>query len=81
VAYASGNEVLTRYFVWKQSRKGLLDESTRSLFLVSEVLGEVESEGGVAEAVLTDFANGLRYYFDSEPAIFLVGEEDPEVSL
>jgi DNA/RNA-binding domain of Phe-tRNA-synthetase-like protein len=81
VAYASGNEILTRYFVWKQSLKGLLDESTRSLFLVSEVLGEVESEGGVANAVLTDFADGLRCYFDSEPAIFLVGEEDPEVSL
>src|SRR5215210_2695837 len=40
VAYASGNEILTRYFVWKQSRKGLLDESTRLLFLVSEVLGK-----------------------------------------
>src|SRR5215213_10972048 len=40
VAYASGNEILTRYFVWKQSRKGLLEESTRLLFLVSEVLGE-----------------------------------------
>ena len=81
VAYASGNEILTRYFVWKQSRKGLLNESTRSLFLVSEVLGEVESDSGVADAVLTDFADGLRRYFDSEPAIFLIGEEDPEVSL
>ncbi|MDQ2672176.1 MAG: phenylalanine--tRNA ligase beta subunit-related protein, partial [Actinomycetota bacterium] len=25
VAYACGNEILTRHFVWKQSRKGLLD--------------------------------------------------------
>lgn len=80
VAYASGNQILTRYFVWKQSRKGLLDESTRSLFLVSEVLGEVESDSGVANAVLEDFADGLRRYFDSEPAVFLVGEEDPEIS-
>ena len=81
VAYASGNEILTRYFVWKQSRKGLLDESTRSLFLVSEALGEVESDSGVADAVLNDFADGLRRYFNSEPATFLIGEEDPEVSL
>jgi DNA/RNA-binding domain of Phe-tRNA-synthetase-like protein len=81
VAYASGNEILTRYFVWKQSRKGLLDESTRSLFLVSEVLGEVESDSGVANAVLEDFADGLRRYFNSEPAIVLVGEENPELSL
>jgi DNA/RNA-binding domain of Phe-tRNA-synthetase-like protein len=81
VAYASGNEILTRYFVWKQSRKGLLDESTRSLLLVSEVLGEVESGSGVADAVLEDFADGLRRYFNSEPAVFLLGEENPEVSL
>jgi DNA/RNA-binding domain of Phe-tRNA-synthetase-like protein len=81
VAYASGNENLIRYFVWKQSRKGLLDEATRSLFLVSEVLGEVESDSGVADAVLEDFANGLRHYFNSEPAGFLVGEENPEISL
>ena len=42
VAYASGNEILTRHFVWKQSHKGLLGESTRSMFVVCEVLGEVE---------------------------------------
>jgi hypothetical protein len=60
VAYASGNEILSRYFVWKQSRQGLLNESTRSLFLVSEVLGVVESDSGVANAVLEDFADGLR---------------------
>ena len=81
VAYASGNEILTRHFVWKQSRKGLLDESTRSLFLVSEVLGEVNSDSGAADAVREDFADGLRHYFNSEPAIFLIGDEDPEVSL
>ncbi len=28
VAYASGDEILTRHFVWKQSRRGLLNEST-----------------------------------------------------
>jgi len=48
---------------------------------VSEVLGEVESGSGVADAVLKDFADGLRRYFNSEPAIFLIGDEDPEVSL
>jgi DNA/RNA-binding domain of Phe-tRNA-synthetase-like protein len=81
VAYACGSEVLTRHFVWRQSRKGLLDESTSSLFLVSEVLGEVESGGGVADAVLEDFADGLRRYFGANPALFLVEEENPEVAL
>jgi len=45
------------------------------------VLGEVESDSGVTNAVLEDFADGLRRYFNSEPAIFFVGEENPEVPL
>jgi DNA/RNA-binding domain of Phe-tRNA-synthetase-like protein len=81
VAYASGAEVLTRHFVYKQSRKALLDDSTTSLFLVSEVLGEVEAEGGVAEAVLESFARGLRHHFGAEPATFIVEKGSPEIPL
>lgn len=80
VAYVSGNEVLTRHFVWKQSRRALLDESTSSVFLVSEVLGEVESGGVVANAALADFACGLRRHFGAEPATFVVEGSSPAVS-
>ena len=75
VAYASGNEILTRHFVWKQSHTGLLGESTSSLFLVCEVLGEVEeSADGLAQAVLEDLSKGVRRHFGAEPATFLVEE-------
>ena len=81
VAYASGNEVLTRHFVWKQSHKGLLGESTRSVFLVCEVLGEVEeSTDGLAHAVLEDLSEGVRRYFGAEPATFLLEEGVPAAS-
>ena len=81
VAYASGNEVLTRHFVWKQSHKGLLSDSTSSVFLVCEVLGEVEeSADGLAEAVLEDLSEGVRRYFGAEPATFLVEERVPAAS-
>ena len=81
VAYASGNEILTRHFVWKQSHKGLLGESTRSVFVVCEVLGEVEeSADGLAEAVLEDLSEGVRRYFGAEPATFLVEERVPAAS-
>ena len=81
VAYASGNEILTRHFVWKQSHKGLLSESTRSVFLVSEVLGEVEeSADGLAQAVLEDLCEGLRRHFGAEPVNFLVEERVPAAS-
>lgn len=81
VAYTFSGEVLTRHFVWKQSRKGLLEVSTGTVFLVSEVLGEVESGGEVANTVLEDFAHGLRSYFGAEPATFMVEESNPEVSI
>jgi DNA/RNA-binding domain of Phe-tRNA-synthetase-like protein len=81
IAYAAGNEVLTRHFVWKQSYRGLLRESTSSVFLVCEVLGEVEeSGGGVAEAILEDFSEGLRRHFGAEPTTFLVEERNPTAS-
>ena len=73
--YASGNEVLRRRFVWKQSYKGLLGDSTSSVFLVCEVLGEVEeSADGLAQAVLEDLSKGVRRYFGAEPATFVVEE-------
>jgi DNA/RNA-binding domain of Phe-tRNA-synthetase-like protein len=81
VAYASGNEILTRHFIWKQSYKGLLSESTRSVFLVSEVLGEVEeSADGLAQAVLEDLCEGLRRHFGAEPVNFLVEQRVPAAS-
>ena len=81
VAYASGNEILTRHFVWKQSHTGLLGESTRSVFLVCEVLGEVEeSADKLAQAVSEDLSNGLRRHFGAEPVSFLVEERVPAAS-
>ena len=81
VAYASGNEILTRHFVWKQSHTGLLSESTRSVFLVCEVLGEVEeSADGLAQAVLEDLCEGLRRHFGAEPVNFLVEQRVPAAS-
>ena len=81
IAYASGNEVLTRHFVWKQSHKGLLGASTRSVFLVCEVLGEVEvSADGLAQTVVEDFSEGVRRHFGAEPATFLLEQRVPAVS-
>ncbi|MBI4259687.1 MAG: hypothetical protein HY658_03880 [Actinobacteria bacterium] len=61
VAYADGATVLTRHFVWKQSRTALIGPGTQDVFLVSEVLGEVEE--GVAEAVASDLRRGAEETF------------------
>ncbi len=61
VSYASGPVILTRHFVWRQAKTGLVTPTTRDVFLVSEALGEVGRE--VAEAVTEDFRTGLQDYF------------------
>ena len=57
VAYAVGHDVLTRHFVWRQSRRAALQPTTRDALLMSEVLGGIEDH--VAEAVLDDLRAGL----------------------
>lgn len=66
VAYADRNTILTRHFVWRQARAGLVTRNTRNVVLLAEVLGEVGRD--VADDVLNDFASGIRRYFDVEPA-------------
>jgi DNA/RNA-binding domain of Phe-tRNA-synthetase-like protein len=61
VAYANGHTILTRHFVWRQARTGLIGAATRNVVLVSEVLGEAGAE--VASAVLADLRDGLRHNF------------------
>lgn len=78
VAYANGETILTRHFVWRQAKTALITQSTRSVFLVSEVLGELGR--GVAEKVLNDFRAGLQAYFGVTPGSFLVDEQHPTIS-
>ena len=78
VAYADGQTILTRHFVWRQAKTALITQSTRSVFLVSEVLGELGN--GVAENVLNDLSAGLQVYFDVTPEAFLVDERHPTIS-
>ncbi len=78
VAYVDGRTVLTRHFVWRQARAGLIIPSTRSVFLVSEVPGEVD--GGVAGAVLDDLRAGLQTHFAVTPSAFLIEERRPTIS-
>jgi len=81
IVYVAGNEVLTRHFLWKQSYRGLLGESTSSVFLVCEVLGAVKESGGrVAETILEDFSEGLRRHFGAEPTTFLVEKRAPKTA-
>lgn len=77
VAYADGSTVLTRHFVWRQARTGLIQRETKDVILISEVLGEVGP--AVAEAVLEDFRTGLEQHFGVPAAAFLLDENNSTI--
>lgn len=73
VAYANGQTVLTRHFVWRQARTALISSETHDVFLVSEILGEVLAQDStVADAVRADFQQGLRDLFGVESQGFVL---------
>jgi DNA/RNA-binding domain of Phe-tRNA-synthetase-like protein len=79
VAHADAERILTRHFVWRQARTGLVGPRTRNEVLVAEVLAEPGPDAG--EAMLADLAAGLRRHFDVEPIrLAVAGEERPAVS-
>jgi DNA/RNA-binding domain of Phe-tRNA-synthetase-like protein len=75
IAYADGATVVTRHFVWRQARAGLITAQTRDALLLSEVLGEVGP--AVADAMLADFLSGLRDYFGVEGHGGIISAESP----
>jgi DNA/RNA-binding domain of Phe-tRNA-synthetase-like protein len=78
VAYATGDAVLTRHFVWRQSKRALVRESTRDLFLVAEVLPQVGQRA--AESVAETFATGLRAHFGAQAVTFVVDAASPSIT-
>lgn len=78
VAYAVGTTVLTRHFVWRQSREALILPATRDVALLSEVLGELEPD--TAPRLLDDLVSGLRRHFGVESRAWLVDAAAPRAS-
>jgi DNA/RNA-binding domain of Phe-tRNA-synthetase-like protein len=78
VAYADGQTILTRHFVWRQASTALIVPATRSVVLVSEVLGELGRE--VAEQVQSALHGGLETYFHARPISFIVDAHNSTIS-
>ena len=68
LVYAIGTEVITLNF-WRQSRIGLVDDTSRDVLLASEVIGS--DSDAVASTVAADLADGATRHFGAEvcPAI------------
>lgn len=70
IAYADGPDIITRHFVWRQARHGLIRPESGNVLLISEIPGEVGE--GVAPEVLAALAAGVRAHFGVLPAARLL---------
>lgn len=77
VSYADGSEIITRHFLWKQSRHCLLKEDTKSALFVSEIEGSLPAE--TADIVATDFREGLKKYFNADAEVVILDEKNPRL--
>ena len=75
IAYACGEVVLTRHFMWRQAKQALVSAETRNVFLVSEIPGIAGP--GVAEAMRRDMVSGLEQHFGVESASAILDRDRP----
>jgi DNA/RNA-binding domain of Phe-tRNA-synthetase-like protein len=73
VAYTDDTTILTRHFVWRQAKAGLIDRRSQDLVLLAEVLGELERS--LIETVCGDLSAGLERYFDVAAQAFILDKD------
>jgi DNA/RNA-binding domain of Phe-tRNA-synthetase-like protein len=78
IAYATGATILTRHFVWRQSRAGLVTAATTDVILLAEVLGELGP--GVAEHVRDDFSTLLSDEYGATPTVAILDAASPSAT-
>ena len=79
VSYADGNQIVTRQFVWKQAKHLLLNEHTKNVFFVSEILGDLPYE--TADNVAKALVNGLWKCFDISTAAHILDERNTRLAI
>jgi DNA/RNA-binding domain of Phe-tRNA-synthetase-like protein len=79
IAYASGSEILTRHFVWRQAKTGLIYPQIRNVLLVCEILYGMED--GLVNEVLDSFRTGLVKHSGIVPTMEVLTEQRPSIPL
>jgi DNA/RNA-binding domain of Phe-tRNA-synthetase-like protein len=72
LAYVDGSTLLTRHFVWKQSRVGLIGPQTTEALLVAEILQSLDRS--LAATIGDEFKAGLENGFRAETRAFTMDE-------
>ncbi|XP_055353180.1 lysine--tRNA ligase-like [Paramacrobiotus metropolitanus] len=78
VVYASGSTVVTRHINWRQSKEGLIQDSSRDVCFMAEVLGGYPQDQLVE--MQQEFQKACRQLLHAEAEIHLITESTPGVS-
>ena len=79
VSYADGRQIVTRDFVWKQAKHLLLNEHTKNVFFVSEILGDIPYE--TADNVAQALVNGLWKCFGISASSYILDERNNHLTI
>lgn len=77
IAYASGESILTRHFMWRQSRLALVGAHSRDVFLVSEIPGVAGADA--ARQMHDAMVGGLRELFERECQSFVMHAQSTRI--
>jgi DNA/RNA-binding domain of Phe-tRNA-synthetase-like protein len=79
ISYADGSRILTRHFIWRQSKIGLILPTSKNVLLVSEIPGELE--GSICEDVLVALAEGIQKHFQIAPSSYIMSANNLVITI
>ena len=79
ICYADGNEIITRHFVWKQSRHAILTLESKNAIFISEILGELGDQ--VFEQVGRAIKEGLKLCFGVDAPVYTIDQKQPSIEI
>ena len=74
VSYADGDKIITRHYVYKQSKHALLTDDSKNVIFVSEILGELPEE--TAAEVAQAITDGLKTCFGIDTVAVILDEDN-----
>lgn len=79
VSYADGSEIVTRHFIWRQSKIGLVRPESKNVLLLSEIPGALGED--LYKDVKGALISGVKYYFETDPKDFTVDADNIEIEV
>ena len=77
-SYVSGNIVVTRHINWKQSKEGLIKDSTSNAVVMAEILSDISDEQ--IRELQDFFQKTCDEMLKKSPDFFILTEDSPAVS-